>query len=166
MIEWKVIREFPNYSVSNCGEVRNNKTGRILKPEIMRKGYLRVKLHDGKRWKKVLIHRLVLVCFIGECPEKYEANHKDGNKANNCIDNLEWITSSENAYHAYKLGLRVAPSRMGEDIGNAKLTEGNVKSIRFIYKNFKTTHEKLSNFFEVDRKHIGNVINRKCWKHI
>lgn len=99
--EWKVINEYPGYSVSNLGKVRNDKTGRILK--LQPHGdfkYLYVYLSQGKRIGR-RVHRLVAQAFIPNPDSKPEVNHIDGCGFNNCSSNLEWTTRSENMIHAY-----------------------------------------------------------------
>lgn len=105
MEEWREIREYPKYSVSNEGRVRNFKTGRILKQGTHKQGYHLVWLSDenGRHGKSV--HRLVAEAFIPNPNGKPQVNHIDGNKANNGVKNLEWNTGSENTKHAYKTGL-------------------------------------------------------------
>lgn len=83
-----------NYSVLDEGEVRNDRTQKILKPYENNKGYLRVKI-DGKH---LFIHRIVLETFVGKRKNK-QVNHKDYNRKNNQLSNLEWMTAKENAKH-------------------------------------------------------------------
>lgn len=95
---WSKIND--KYSVSDEGYVRNDKTSRILKPDINSKGYYRV-ICSLKRY---FIHRLVAIHFIPNPDNKPQVNHKDSNKLNNHHSNLEWMTNSENNLHAYKNG--------------------------------------------------------------
>jgi hypothetical protein len=102
--EWKLIENSVNYEVSNYGEVRNKITMNILKTSVMG-GYLALSLHISNKKVILKIHRLVAICFL-VCPdETYIVNHKDGNKTNNHVENLEWVSRSENAKHAFRLGL-------------------------------------------------------------
>jgi hypothetical protein len=107
---WRKVTDFPNYSVSNLGRVRDDKRCVIKVPTVTKDGYFKVDLYrDGKRYSK-RIHRLVAKEFIKEIPNKDYVNHKDGNKTNNVSTNLEWVTNSENMLHAYRTGL-AKPSR-------------------------------------------------------
>lgn len=94
---FKQIPGFPDYQVSTWGRVRRTRTGKILKPEVHTKGYLRVDLYDifGNRTHKK-VHRLVAEAFVGNPFGKPHINHIDGNKQNNSYTNLEWVTDAEN----------------------------------------------------------------------
>ena len=89
------------YLISICGEFMNLKTGRILKQEIC-KGYRRVTLSKNGIIKRYLSHRIIAFNFIKNIHNKKYVNHKDGNKLNNKIHNLEWVTCSENELHSYR----------------------------------------------------------------
>lgn len=77
--------------------------GRWLKVHTMRSGYLYVPLFNGKR-KNVYVHRIVAMAWL-PASDKPQVNHIDGNRANNHVDNLEWVTHSENKLHAFRTGL-------------------------------------------------------------
>ena len=96
--EYKIITGYENYSVSNFGNVKNNYTGRILKPGIDKKGYLFVIL-SGEIKKTFKIHRLVAQAFI---PNLYKpiVDHIDNDRANNCVDNLRYVTNQENIWNS------------------------------------------------------------------
>lgn len=113
--EWRpvCIEGFENrYMVSSFGNVLSFPTkrrshSRVLKPKTTWDGYLETALTgDNGKCKFIRTHRLVAIHFIPNPDNKPEVNHKDGNKFNNRVDNLEWVTSSENQIHAYKAGLQ------------------------------------------------------------
>lgn len=117
---WIDIEGGPGYQISNYGRVKSVERiikrgtnflpirGRILKPWKRSKDYLSVGFQvDGKR-KVVLVHRLVANAFIPNRESGMEINHLDGDKTNNTVENLEWVTTSENVLHAYATGLKKA----------------------------------------------------------
>ena len=111
MEEWRDIEGFEGiYKVSSLGRAYSSYKNGILKHSIKGNGYHGISLYmgyiDGKRtYKQVYIHRLVAEAFIDNPDNLPEVNHKDGNKANNCVDNLEWVTGLQNKRHAIQIGL-------------------------------------------------------------
>jgi hypothetical protein len=101
---WKNIPGF-DYKINEYGQIKN-KFGKILKPKIVNYSGISLHLGNKKYYQCSNIGRLVLMAFIG-IEEVKECNHKDGNKLNNHISNLEWVTKSENCKHRDRLGLRV-----------------------------------------------------------
>lgn len=110
---WKDIENCSNYEISDKGEIRNKTTQHILKNYIMPNGYCQVSLKvDGeKKFKKFYVHRLMAETFLPNLENKREVNHKDGNKENNSLENLEWITSSDNQKHRHSIGITKTSNR-------------------------------------------------------
>jgi len=100
----KQIKDYPNYSITEDGVIFSNITNKALAP-FNNNGYLRIGLSKDNKRKKFLVHRLIAEAFIPNDQNNLLINHKDGNKMNNHISNLEWCTYSENLKHAYKIGL-------------------------------------------------------------
>jgi hypothetical protein len=95
---WKQIEDYENYEVSNLGNVRNNKTNRVLKA-YNRGGYYCVGLSKKSKLKTYNVHRLVAQTFIQNIDNNPQVNHKDKNSLNNNVNNLEWVTNKENSIH-------------------------------------------------------------------
>lgn len=116
---WKEITNYEGtYEVSNYGSVKSlsRKVGhfsgilrvlkeKLLKPDVDKAGYLLIGLRKDNIQKKFLNHRLVAAAFIPNPSNKLEVNHINGIKSDNRVENLEWVTSSENKIHAFKEGL-------------------------------------------------------------
>ena len=103
---WKNIDIATNYEVSNLGRIRNTKTGQILNPGISGNGYKQVsiKFKDTNKFKKQYVHRLVAQYWLENPENKREVNHINLDRTDNRVENLEWITSSDNQKHKYENG--------------------------------------------------------------
>jgi len=105
MEEYKPISDFYNYEISNLGNVRNKKTGRILKPSLDTRGYYKVNLCKDKATINKRLHRLVADAFLENTDNKNCVDHIDNNILDNSVNNLKWATTKENAYNS-KLSLK------------------------------------------------------------
>jgi hypothetical protein len=99
MEEYKIIEGFENYSVSNFGNVKNNKTGKIINPRLNRNGYYIIDLHKNGKRKTFKVHRLVALTFIPNPENKPSIDHINNDRTNNNVNNLRWCTNSENSYN-------------------------------------------------------------------
>lgn len=99
------INGFDNYYITKQGEVYNSRKDRYLKPYTDNLGYLQVALSKEGKLYHYRVHRLVALHFLEPVEGKTFVNHKDGNKKNNSLGNLEWCNNSENMKHAYANGL-------------------------------------------------------------
>jgi hypothetical protein len=91
-----------NYSIYVDGTLINNKTGKVVKFSRDTDGYMRVKIYTNGKIKSVSQHRILAEAFIPNTMGKKEVNHKNGNKQDNRLENLEWSTRSENMIHCYR----------------------------------------------------------------
>ena len=146
MKDWRTIEGYPEYRVSSEGDVescKNNRHGVSDEYHAIRQricpttGYKQCTITDGKNIKTLNVHREVAKAFIPNPDNKPQVNHKDGNKLNNNIDNLEWVTREENIQHAYRTGLN-RPHMTEEDmakgrkLGLPKAIEATRKPIRIV----------------------------------
>lgn len=161
--EWKVCKEDESYEISSIGRCRNRKRGRINKAKKER--YLRHSL-SGKLY---LAHRLVASAFIPNDKNLPCVNHKDGNKYNNSIDNLEWCTQKENIRHSWESGLAI--KRCGEKKGkSATIDDMHVRTIATLIK--KIDRDILSSYlpYKGNLQHKRNQLRRlvlgERWPHL
>lgn len=169
--EWRDVGGYEGwYQVSNLGRVRS--LDRWILLGKTRRFYPGVTLKGTSQWdgyvlvaikrKGYRIHRLVAREFLGEIPKGKQVNHKDGNKKNNRLDNLEYVTPSQNIQHSYRTGLCKS---VGERHYRSKLTESDVIEIRKKWEEGES-QETLSSTFKVTRSCITYVVRRKTWKHV
>lgn len=165
MERWKQINEYENYFVSNLGNVKNSR-GRHLKTELSNTGYYRVHLSKHGKARHIAVHRLVASAFLDNPNNLKLVNHKDGNKLNNTLENLEWVTYSQNLQHAYDSKLRIG--NLGERNGGVKLTKLEVIEIRKLYKKQSKEYGSyaLARKFNVCSKTILNIVKREHWKEV
>jgi DNA-directed DNA polymerase III PolC len=168
------------YKISNKGRlislprigVKNRKYGEIeISPYIDRYGYKRVSIQNMQSGKKrFYVHRLVGIAFIENKNNLPCINHKDGNKLNNNVENLEWISVADNNRHAYKTGLnhfRKPPITQGESHFNSKLNENIVKEMRQLkLENPDLSYRKIGAIYNIDGSTAHKIIINKSWKHV
>lgn len=175
-LEPNQVRDIPNfggiYGVTQNGEVwsfpkingKNSKQkGKWLNQYTERTGYKFVFLQKNKTRKLCYIQGLVAKTYLGDFSEKgLQVNHIDGDKQNNNLKNLEWVTPSENIKHSFKNGMS---SQKGESNAYSKLTEKDVITIREL-ANSGRLQKDIAEEMSVSRPTICNIIKRNTWKHL
>lgn len=171
---WIHINNFINYEISNFGRVRSWRHSKGLRKTPYyfynygndNNGYLYVSLYNKENKRKSLkIHRLIAEHFIENKDNKPEVNHKDGNKQNNVIVNLEWVTKSENTIHAFRLGLRKIIK--GEDHVNSKYTAEQIIKVKKLYKLNIYSLSEIAKLCDIsDFRYVHKIISNKVWSHI
>lgn len=106
--DWRDVVHNPMYAVSDLGRVVNTIRGHILQTRISNSGYERIGLMVNGRQRFYSVHRLVAEAFLSRPVGTTQVNHIDGDKTYNVVENLEWVTASENHRHAYRSGLKVS----------------------------------------------------------
>ena len=163
------IISYPNIVFNQ--EYRIDKNGIVWSPyrgwhqvsiQKIPKGYLRVGLMTSQGRKFFMVHRLVMEAFS---PIKnslnLQVNHKDGNKENNNINNLQWVTNMENMQHAIKNNL--AKKARGQDVGGVKLTEKDVLEICDLLKSGTDSLAQIGNKYGVSKHCIFDIKRKKSW---
>lgn len=155
--EWKPLDGWANYRISNHGRIASVKYNRLMRPDIVRRGYLSVRLCDGvRRRRRVGVHRLVLEAFVGKPLAGMQCCHNDGNPANNHLDNLRWDTCKNNHADRAKHGTL----NRGNQNGMAKLTADAVQTIR---RRYAGNSYQLAREFGVSQSTIMLVVKRRIW---
>lgn len=167
-----------NYKISSCGRVKSLKFSKekYLKPKQNRSGYLEVLLYKNNEGKLHRVHRLVAEAFLPNPENKPEINHKDGDKTNNYVDNLEWCTRKENQKHAYITGLVGSIS----EIKHRARVNGKQACKRIVQETVDGEVVRIWNSqtsaaleLNLSRTAISNCLNDRtktaggyCWKYI
>jgi len=156
------IAGFPNYSVFPDGRVYSRISRRFLKP-LKTNGYHHVVLTADGKQTRVAIHVLVLEAFVAPRPDGKVGNHINLNRADNRVENLEWVTQSENVLHAYTNGARVIDAAHKERcaaLGRSKrsFTEEMASEIRSLFTGKRGEKTKLAAQFGISRFAVSGIL--------
>lgn len=157
MKKYKKINSIGNFGIDKYGEIINFKTNGILKPVLDKDGYKNINTSYCGQSVRFRVHREVAKAYILNPDNKPVTNHKDGNKTNNYVDNLEWSTVRENTIHAYELGLSSLPVRaVLKDIKNNTTKE--FRSVQYLSRSINIDQKNLLGFIKHSKKYP--VLNR------
>lgn len=159
-----IYKDFYGYNIDCAGRVINRNTGKQVKPQENNCGYMRVQLCNGKRKPRFFVHRLVAELFIQNPLNLPQVNHKDGNKKNNHVDNLEWISASDNRKHAFRdLGLK--PTRVcGTDSGVCKVTIEQIQQAKIAVESGRLIKDVAAEL-GLNRKYLGALLSGRRKRH-
>lgn len=152
------------YLIDKEGDVFSFYKNRILSSvEDVKGGHRSLRLTKDKVIKKYSIHYLVMITYVGPRPEGYEINHKNGIKWDNRLENLEYVTPSENILHAYRTGLK-KPIR-GEQHHASKLKKEDIPVIKRLAETTDMTQGEIGKLFGVTNGEISNIIRGTSWSY-
>ena len=157
MEAWRKVEGFSRYEVSNEGRLRSNFGKLKILKGTLDDGYLVTRISGGGVAKGVAIHRLVLQAFRGECPPGMVGHHKDENRVNNHIGNLEYKTFKEHQ------NLNPVIDNKGEKNGRSKLTVCDIIVMRGLER---LTIWQLAQIFDIFESHVWRILHRKAWAHV
>jgi predicted XRE-type DNA-binding protein len=170
---WKDIKGYEGYyQVSSLGNVKSlyridikgqKRCERILKLSLKHTGYLNVNLSKDCIKKYYRVHRLVAFAFLENPMNKPQVNHKNGEKTDNKVENLEWCTGSENTIHSFKNKLQPLP--LGTKNSQSKLSESDVLEIKKLLLK-KVKQKEIAKIFEISIPSVSNIKRNKNWIHI
>lgn len=155
---WKDVVGFEEYfKVSTFGNILSKRTGKILKQTVSKTGYKTFATKVGGRNGKAYcfkVHRLVAEAFIPNSDSKPMVNHIDGDKKNNYVENLEWVTASENIVHAYSFGL----IKRLPQIRTRKLSTTEAAKLRELYLSGDHSERSLAALFGISKATTRSIL--------
>lgn len=174
--EWRDIKNYEGkYQASSSGRIKSlifkNKVAQFERDKVLKQAlrgskgkYYFVELFKHNKGKKFQTARLVAGAFIPNPGNKPQVNHKNLNKLDNRVENLEWCTQSENILHSFANG-RVP--LFGEKAPWSKLTENQIRQMRLIWKAEEgIPQRKIAKMFNIDQALVSRIVNNKAWKHV
>lgn len=181
--QWKEIPGFEGaYMVSDHGRIKalaravrtcplgdwttRQQPEHVLRMNRRRGGYMKVRLSQDMRQKDYWVHRLVAAAFIPNPDGLPFVNHIDANPANNCVDNLEWVTHRQNMEHAARMGLMVSSSGPGEESPAHKLKELDVVRIKLRLMRGERICDILRDYPSIQKGTIGHIKAGRTWSHV
>lgn len=159
----------PNlYAIEEDGRVYSKYFKRYMKTSIDKDGYPTISLkNDRNGYSHFGIHRLLMIAFYPiDNMENMQVNHKDGNKKNNNLDNLEWVTCEENLKHARDNNLNTAFGQKGAKHPNHKISEKEAKEIIRLYKEGVPPQKILEKVPNATKNIVKSIVYNRTWKHL
>lgn len=170
---WADVKGYEGlYLVSNQGRIMRksnsptSKSGKMMKLHVVSNGYHTVSLTKNGKGKPLFVHSLVLTAFLGDRPNGYQCNHKNGIRNDNRIENLEWVTPSDNLKHSFRVLGRKGSNgvRYGADHHNTKLTIGDIPRIRTMLEQGESMRE-IGRVFGVHWSTIRSIRDNQTWRN-
>lgn len=167
IIEYKIVKSNDDkylYKVYEDGKIYDIVKDRIMPSHRTSNGYIATYIHIEDLCREIGVHRIVLCAFTNKSiTYNMQVNHKDGNKENNSLDNLEWVTPSENMQHAYNMKLA---TQIGEKNSFSILTEKDVNKICSLLETGSLSVKQIAALYNVTDREIYAIRSGKLWNHI
>ena len=156
------------YAIEEDGRVWSYFSKRYMKVKEDKDGYFALSLKNNQGgYSKFGVHRLLMIAYNPiENMEDLQINHKDGNKKNNSLSNLEWVTSQENLQHARKTGLNKTFGQKGINHPNNKITEEEAKKIISLFKKGKKPAQIIEEVPNATKNIINSITHNRTWRHL
>lgn len=169
-METRPIPDWPRYVCDREGNVFSLKAKsgavRPMKARLSNSGYMFVHLRKPGKDGGQFVHRLVLRAWTGDSPDKPDVNHKNGDRLDNRLENLEWVTPKENQQHSiHVLGNKLGKPHYGTANSSAKLTPEMVRQMRDLYTS-GVTSVRLGEMFGVSQPAAHAAVVGKTWRHV
>lgn len=171
---WRAISEYEGfYEASSDGKVRSinrivrykdgssRKWPKLELKQGLSNGYKQIFLSKNGKSRAFKVHNIILFAFLGFKSSSMTVNHKDGNKFNNKLSNLEYITMLDNVRHGFKNGLMA----VGSNNNLSKLTDAQVIAIRYLSRSGMKPTDIATNF-KITYQNVWLIVNRKSWRHL
>lgn len=150
------------YIVGTDGTIYNSITMHQLHPAVTNRGYRRVLIYYNGFRRHMSVHRLVADAFIPNPLQLPEVNHKNGDKSDNTVYNLEWCTPEYNVKHSYDNGLNYS----GEDNCNAGMSNEIARKIAQCFEENQLTMTEISRYYDIPKRSIKHMLYGDCWKRV
>lgn len=148
------------YLATECGRIISLLSGRLLGGAPSKKGYYAMRFSTPTGRKPMYFHAIIAETFLGPRPSGSEVNHRDGDKLNNAVSNLEYISKGDNVRHAYRTGLNLSGVRCPW----AKLTEDQVREVRALAPTMRQC--QIARHLNLKPAAVSNIIRGKKWRRI
>lgn len=164
---WETIEEFPNYMISTESRVMNKTTLKLISTHYNKRFKHRaIRLWNNGKTRILKLYRLKAIAFIPNPENKPQVNHIDGNRMNEDLSNMEWMSASENMKHSYDTGLCKGFFKKGLDSQNLKLSKDDVLLLRQWKKSGFYDFQKIGRVFNVCNQYADRVANGKVAKYV
>lgn len=163
--KWSTINDFPNYMISSESRIINKTTVKSISISYNKlHNHRQVRLWNNGKSRLLKLYRLKAIAFIPNPNNKREVNHKDGDRMNEDISNLEWVTPSENMKHSVRNGLASGQFKKGFDHQRLKINKEDIILIKRLHKFLR--NKEIAKIFSITPDHVSKIANGRCGNYV